>query len=84
MTTIAILGDFGITKAAAVNAVKAAGYTVLHSKGESGDHGYGSRLYFAKPNGPVNQHGWPLERGEVSKVGRVWAYTIFTHEEKAA
>lgn len=67
------------SKPAAVKYVESLGY-VYHDKGFSGDGGYGSRLYFKKPNTPVNQYGAPLQTATVSKVGRSW----MTYEFKGA
>lgn len=60
------------TKAAARAHVKAAGYTVLDSISASGDHGYGSREYYAKPDAPKNQHGATMGCVAISKMGREW------------
>jgi hypothetical protein len=61
-----------MTKREAIKKVQAAGYTEFQGEGESGDHGYGSRLYYAKPNAPVNRFNVPLNIATVSKVGREW------------
>lgn len=67
----------GTTKTKAIAAAKAAGHTALYYTGESGDHGYGSRLYYAAPGAPRNSFGHPLKHAEVSRVGREWFMVEF-------
>jgi hypothetical protein len=64
-------------KQQAINEVRAKGYTVKDGEGESGDHGYGSRLYFSKPDSPRNRYNVPLVTAVVSKVGRDWLTSYF-------
>lgn len=56
------------SKLAGVREIKRLGYTVFVETSESGDHGWGSREYYAKPGTDL--------RGNVSKVGRQWAVSI--------
>ena len=58
----------------ALNAAKTKGFIRLIAMGESGDGGYGSRIYLKK-DGATEQ--WPTDRAEVSKVGREWAISFF-------
>lgn len=60
------------TKAAATHAVLALGYIEHTGTGESGDAGYGSREYYARPNCELNQYGVPMDTATVSKVGHFW------------
>lgn len=57
------------TKAKGIAFLKSKGYTELVETTESGDHGYGSRLYYKNPEtGRV---------ASVSKVGKPWFVSEF-------
>jgi hypothetical protein len=64
------------TKAAARALAKGSGYTVHHETSESGNHGHGSREYWARPGSAVNQYGRPLDMVTLSRVGSVWSVEI--------
>ncbi len=53
------------SKRAAITAIKALGFTEELETSESGDHGWGSRIYFGKP-------GEKRTAANVSKCGREW------------
>ena len=69
------------SKTSAIKALKAVGYAEF-DKGESGDHGYGSRIYLKKETSQMNELNWPkTEHATVSKVGRMgWAISVFKDE----
>lgn len=68
-------------KASARRFVTEAGYTEHFDSGECGDGGHGSRLYFRKPNAPANEHGWPLQLGQVDRLEGQWYATIFGDDD---
>jgi len=71
------------TKCEAVKAVAALGYVTGEDingdgyEGESGDHGWGSRLYFHLPSHGYAANGLALVHCTVSQVGREWATSFF-------
>ena len=64
------------TKATALKALKAEGYSEKVGEGRSGDHAHGSRIYMRKPGQYPNQPH--MHTATVSKIvaGR-WAISIF-------
>ncbi len=75
---------FHPTKRAAIKEIKDNGFVpgqrkndIAESLGESGDHGYGSRIYFQKLDGGYNDYGFALVHATASKVGREWATSYF-------
>lgn len=64
------------TKARATTALRKEGYTEHLLTSASGDHGHGSREYYARPGAALNEHGWPFETANASKVGSRWAATV--------
>jgi hypothetical protein len=65
-----------MTKLEAINEVKAKGFTYQYDEGESGDCGWGSRLYFCKP--PREICIIPKQSATVSKVpGAGWLTSYF-------
>lgn len=67
--------EFFATKAQAVASLKSKGYIPTGDLGESGDHGYGSRIYFR--NSKTDHAVLCNHDATVSKVGRQWATSIF-------
>lgn len=66
------------SKALALRAVKALGYTVRDSISSSGDWGYGSRVYYRKPDSAKNQFGAYVDVASVSKVtSNKWGVSTF-------
>lgn len=61
------------TKKAAVRRLFNAGFTEHVDTSESGDFGPGSREYYARPDTPLNDHGWPIETANVSRITSGWA-----------
>ena len=49
-------------------------------EGHSGDHGFGSRLYYYHPDGPLQDNGLARVTATVSRVGREWATSYFGEE----
>jgi hypothetical protein len=60
-----------MTKNEAIKAVVALGYTNHFSTGESGDYGYGSRLYYKNPNVVPIANG-NFSHAYISKLGKNW------------
>lgn len=66
------------SKNQAIAEVVRLGYRIHYNTGESGDHGYGSRLYYKRADAPLNDYGYPLKgHATVSKVGRKWFISEF-------
>jgi len=69
------------SKAKAIKAIAQLGWVDHFDTGESGDHGYGSRLYFKKKTSKTRTtfHGGIIfaEQATVSRVGRTWRVSIF-------
>ncbi len=66
-----------LTKAAARQQVHDRGYTEHYDTGSCGDGGYGSRLYFKKPDAKHNRYGQPTEHATLSRLGRGWYVSVF-------
>ena len=66
-----------MTRAQAITRAKDQGFITLIRTGESGDHGYGSRLYFGRDGAKDNP--WPVEYAVASKVGENWTISFFPH-----
>lgn len=67
------------SKASARQAIVGAGYTELYDTGSCGDYAHGSRVYYKKPDAPLNRFGIPITgHGTISKIGRSqWAVSTF-------
>lgn len=75
-----MLGEVFNTKDAAVQSIAAAGFPhMLDYPGESGDEGWGSRLYFSRAaDAPTNDYGWPLDTATASLVSGRWHTAFFS------
>lgn len=52
------------------------GFTELFQESENGDMGPDTRLYYRKPAGPVNRHGFPTEFAQIDFWGQgIWCIT---------
>lgn len=65
-------------KERAISALHAEGYTVLHETGSCGDGGHGTRLYYRRPDAPLNTFGWPVAGyATISFVAGQWLISRF-------
>ena len=70
-----------MTKSEAIREVEAKGFTYHYDTGESGDCGFGSRLYFCKPIHEVCFN--PKQSATISKVPGGW-HTSYFGEDKVS
>lgn len=67
-----------MTKAQALKAAAARGFTKFDGASENGDNGPGSRLYYSRPDSPLNQYGAPLVYAQINRTrGKCWSVSYF-------
>lgn len=64
------------SKHEALARVRKHGYTEHFDTGEAGDGGYGSRLYYCRPDPVRNCFGQPLEVATLSRVAGAWYSSV--------